>query len=93
MGIEFNADEIFEIAEQIERNGAGFYRRAAEAVEDSQKRRILLDLASREDEHEKTFAAMRLTDAVSFTRDTGIFTRKMDLPFKRSTTPIISCQE
>ncbi len=26
----FNADEIFEIAEQIERNGAAFYRRAAE---------------------------------------------------------------
>ena len=59
MAIEFNAYEIFEIAEQIERNGAGFYRRAAETVEDSQKRRILLDLASQEDEHEKTFAAMR----------------------------------
>jgi len=25
----FNEDEIFEIAEQIERNGAAFYRRAA----------------------------------------------------------------
>ena len=26
MGIDFNADEVFEIAEQIERNGAKFYR-------------------------------------------------------------------
>ena len=59
MGIEFNADEIFEIAEQIERNGAGFYRRAADGVEDSQNRQVLLDLAAMEDEHEKTFAAMR----------------------------------
>ena len=28
----FNTDEIFEIAEQIERNGAKFYRRAAKSV-------------------------------------------------------------
>ena len=26
----YNIDEIFEIAEQIERNGAAFYRRGAE---------------------------------------------------------------
>ena len=30
MSYEFNADEVFEIAERIERNGARFYRRAAE---------------------------------------------------------------
>ena len=30
MGIDFNADEVFEIAEQIERNGAKFYRNVAE---------------------------------------------------------------
>ena len=28
--ITFNPDEIFEMAEQIERNGAKFYRKAAE---------------------------------------------------------------
>lgn len=59
MGIEFSADEIFEIAEQIERNGAQFYRRAAEGMSESSGRKILIDLALMEDQHEKTFAAMR----------------------------------
>jgi rubrerythrin len=57
MGITFNADEIFEMAEQIERNGAKFYRAAAEKL--SALRQVLLELAAMEDEHEKTFAAMR----------------------------------
>lgn len=65
MSIIFNADEIFELAEQIERNGARFYRRAAEGAEDSHERQTLLDLAKMEDDHEKAFSAMRaeLTDA------------------------------
>ncbi len=29
MAISFNLDEIFEMAEQIEKNGANFYREAA----------------------------------------------------------------
>lgn len=57
MGMPFNADEVFEMAEQIERNGAKFYRAAAEKF--SQVREVLLDLATMEDEHEKTFVAMR----------------------------------
>ncbi len=59
MSIQFNADEIFEMAEQIERNGARFYRKAAEGFEDAGTRDTLLNLASREDEHLKTFADMR----------------------------------
>jgi rubrerythrin len=59
MSIPFNADEIFEIAEQIERNGAGFYRRASQGFADSPARQLLLDLAAMEDEHERVFAAMR----------------------------------
>ncbi|MBL7074189.1 ferritin family protein [candidate division KSB1 bacterium] len=59
MSIFFNADEIFEMAEQIERNGARFYRRAAEGAPDAQTRAVLLELADMEDEHEKVFAAMR----------------------------------
>jgi rubrerythrin len=59
MAIPFNADEIFEMAEQIERNGARFYRRAAEGTLDPGNRQLLLDLAGMEDEHEKTFASMR----------------------------------
>lgn len=59
MSIPFSADEIFEIAAQIERNGARFYRRAAEGPGSSRVRNKLLDLAAREDEHGKVLAAMR----------------------------------
>lgn len=58
MGMPFSADEIFEMAEQIERNGAKFYRAAAKKL--PAIRQVLLDLAAMEDEHEKTFAAMRV---------------------------------
>ena len=55
----FNADEVFEIAEQVERNGAKFYRRAAEFVLGDKARELLNKLAEMEERHEKTFAAMR----------------------------------
>ena len=57
MGISFNADEVFEMAEQIERNGGKFYRAAAEKFSDIDK--LLLELAGWEDKHEKIFAGMR----------------------------------
>ena len=57
MVMPFNADEVFEMAEQIERNGAKFYRAAAEKF--PQVSQMLSDLAAMEDEHERTFAAMR----------------------------------
>ncbi len=59
MGIQFNADEVLEVAEQIERNGGRFYRAAAEMIEDPKNRQMLLSLAAMEDQHEKTFAVMR----------------------------------
>ncbi|MDA8139004.1 MAG: ferritin family protein [Desulfobacteraceae bacterium] len=59
MMYDFNADEIFEMAEQMERNGAKFYRTAAEKVKDKNANQFLLKLASMEDDHEKTFAKMR----------------------------------
>ncbi len=58
MGLDFNADEIFEMAEQIERNGGIFYRKAAESV-DGEEKEFLLGLAKMEDDHEVTFAALR----------------------------------
>jgi rubrerythrin len=57
--VPFNADEVFEIAEQIERNGARFYRQAAQGTADSRTREKLLDLAAMEDQHERVFTAMR----------------------------------
>ena len=59
MTIPPTADEIFEMAEQIERNGSRFYRRAAQGFTDSRARQLMLDLAAMEDEHEKVFAGMR----------------------------------
>ena len=59
MSITFNFDEVFEIAEQIERDGARFYRSAADKFSDSTARDKLLELAAMEDKHEKTFAAIR----------------------------------
>ncbi|NQT21107.1 MAG: ferritin family protein [Planctomycetes bacterium] len=59
MDATFNADELLEIAEQIERNGARFYRRAAENITKPKEHHLLLTLAAMEDEHEKTFAAIR----------------------------------
>ena len=59
MVLDFNADEIFQIAEQIEQNGARFYRGAAKLDFDEGAKQKLLNLAEMEDAHEKTFAAMR----------------------------------
>jgi len=57
MGVTLNADEIFEIAEQIEKNGAKFYRAAAQKF--SELNQLLLDLADMEDKHLITFQNMR----------------------------------
>jgi rubrerythrin len=54
----FNIDEIFEIAEQIERNGAKFYRKASASFDDDAKK-MLVGLAEMEDRHEVIFAKMR----------------------------------
>jgi len=59
MGITFNADEIFEMAEDIERNGAKFYRQATKSAADEKTKKLLLDLAAMEDGHLKTFQEMR----------------------------------
>jgi len=55
----FNVAEVFQMAEQIERNGAKFYRRAAKEFKDKAGRNLLLDLAAMEVEHERIFAEMR----------------------------------
>ena len=59
MSYDFNADDIFEMAEQMERNGGKFYRTAADSAQDSGNKEFLLGLAAMEDAHEETFKAMR----------------------------------
>ena len=59
MSITFNADEIFEMAAEIERNGAKFYRSAAANTSDDNVKKVLLDLATVEEGHLVTFKQMR----------------------------------
>ncbi len=59
MSIAFNAVEVLTMAEQIERNGAAFYREAAGRVDDAAAKELLLGFAAMEDDHLKTFSAMK----------------------------------
>jgi len=56
---KYSADEIYELAEQIERNGAAFYRKAALGFQDAPTKTMLHDLAVMEDEHGKIFRVLR----------------------------------
>jgi len=59
MGYDFNVDEIFEIAVQLERNGAIFYRQMAKRISEARVSQLLLNFASMEEAHEKVFISMR----------------------------------
>ena len=59
MGVSFCAEEIYEIAEHIEYNGIRFYRNAAERCSGKRLKKLLLEIAEMEVEHQQTFAAMR----------------------------------
>ncbi len=58
MSLVFNAEEILEIACQIERNGTRYYRRAAQLVADKDASRMLEELAVMEENHEIAFSNM-----------------------------------
>lgn len=59
MTYDFNVDEIFEIAVQIERNGASFYREMAKGISEGRVNQLLVNFASMEEAHEKVFISMR----------------------------------
>jgi rubrerythrin len=59
MAMAFNADEIFEMAEEVERNAAKFYHEAAAKAPDLQTKNVFLGLAVMEDGHLRTFREMR----------------------------------
>ena len=58
MTVTLNAIEVFEIAQQIERNGAKFYRKAAELFNESDMSNMFLELADWENRHEQVFIGM-----------------------------------
>jgi len=59
MSIRFNMDEIFELAEMIETNGANYYRKAAEIFSDQNIKKLLSGLSEMENSHKIIFHAMR----------------------------------
>ncbi len=59
MDKQYNLAEIFDIAIQIEINGAGFYRAVAAKQSIPAVKAFLLDLADQEDGHEQLFRKMQ----------------------------------
>lgn len=59
MIVTYSADEIFTIAEDIERNAAEFYHEAAERSSNGESRHFLLTMADVENKHLNTFRSMR----------------------------------
>ncbi len=53
------ADEVFEIAEDIEREGQLFYKRAAERAQTERCRALFLELATAEEDHIKSLRSIR----------------------------------
>jgi len=59
VGTGFSLSEVFRIAEDIERNGGAFYRRAAEAAKEGPVKVLFVALSQQEQEHEALFASWR----------------------------------
>jgi rubrerythrin len=56
---DFTADDVFEMAEQLERNGAKFYQDAAQHTDNPEYKKLLIGLGQMEVEHEKIFVKLR----------------------------------
>jgi rubrerythrin len=56
---DFTADDVFEMAVKLERNGAKFYQDAAQHTDNPEYRNLLKGLSQMEVEHEKTFVRLR----------------------------------
>jgi rubrerythrin len=59
MSFVFNADEIFEMALKIEKNGEKFYRDSAAGIADPEAIQLLLKLADMEVDHQRIFSGMK----------------------------------
>lgn len=59
MAYDFNAQEVFEMAIQIEENGAAFYRKAADLQKEASDKKFLQALAQVEDRHKASFQEMK----------------------------------
>ncbi len=59
MSIIFNAEEIYQIGVEIEKNGEAFYREVAHAADDEDLKKLFTGLADWEQKHIKLFADLK----------------------------------
>ncbi len=59
MADSYDAREIFDMAVEIERRGAEYYRKASEQASDRKIKEFMLELAKMEEKHLETFTAMK----------------------------------
>jgi rubrerythrin len=59
MMYDFSAKDVFEMAQQMEKKGETFYRKAADSVSDQDKKDLLKQLADMEVNHGKIFEALK----------------------------------
>ena len=72
MMYDFSANDIFEMAVQMEKNGEKFYRTAADSVNEQDKKDLLNRLADMEVEHEKIFKAL-MSELSEIEKETTVF--------------------
>jgi len=59
MAYDFNADDVFEMAEQMESNGAKFYRATADSTDNEELKKLFNHLADMEIAHQNLFKSLR----------------------------------
>ena len=59
MATNFSADEVFQMAMQMERDGARFYHKAAKVFSGRDKKTLLEELAKMEENHLRDFTELR----------------------------------
>jgi len=59
MGISFNADEVFEMGMDVEKNGEAYYKKAAELAKDPEIKKVFIHLMEEEVKHYDTFKKLR----------------------------------
>ncbi|MDY0362142.1 MAG: ferritin family protein [Desulforegulaceae bacterium] len=69
---DFSANEVFEMAIEIEVKGQEFYKKAAADAQNEDLKKILLDLADMEVDHEEIFKQMK-TDLKISEKESNVF--------------------
>jgi rubrerythrin len=59
MGISFSADEVFEMAMDVEKNGEAYYRKALALAKSADVKAVMADLMEQEQHHYATFKDLR----------------------------------